>query len=260
LRARRLPESDVKHRVNDILQRFGLEAFAARGSAALSGGQRQRVAMARALVISPRLLLLDEPLSALDAKLRIEFREMIQQIQREYGITTLFVTHDQEEALSISGRVALMHEGTVVQVGAPTDIYDSPVNRFAADFIGGANLLAAEIVDGADQSGWLTCKVEHEVIRLPAAQVKLPASAVNGALCIRPESWSLSGLTDCPSAALHGEITAVQFLGAQVLYTVRLKSSTTVRCSAPHQAGAPSASVGENVRLAIPANALLLAA
>jgi iron(III) transport system ATP-binding protein len=246
---------EVKRRVESILDRFGLAPMAQRGPATLSGGQRQRVAMARALVIEPRLLLLDEPLSALDAKLRVEFRGMIQQIQREYAITTIFVTHDQEEALSISDRIALMHAGALVQVGSPAQIYDSPDNRFAADFIGGANILEADIV--ASSPSEVTCRVEGEQVTVSAERVKLAAPQPRGVLCVRPEAWTVNA-PDVPG--LRGEIVARQFLGAHVSYTVRLPSGTLVRCNAPHQAGEATRALAERVTLRIPAGALLLAA
>jgi iron(III) transport system ATP-binding protein len=249
LRARRLAEGETRKRVDAILEKFGLAPMSSRSPATLSGGQRQRVAMARALVIEPRLLLLDEPLSALDAKLRVEFRGMIQQIQRDYRITTIFVTHDQEEALSISDRV--------VQVGSPSEIYDSPDNRFAADFIGGANILGAQIV--ASRGNEVTCRVEGEQVTLDAAHVKVREAAPKGVLCVRPEAWTVAG-ADSGIRGLRGEIVSVQFLGAHVSYTVRLPSGTLVRCSAPHRAGEPARAVADRVTLGIPADALLLAA
>jgi iron(III) transport system ATP-binding protein len=257
LRARRVAEGETRKRVDAILEKFGLAPMSGRSPATLSGGQRQRVAMARALVIEPRLLLLDEPLSALDAKLRVEFRGMIQQIQRDYRITTIFVTHDQEEALSISDRIALMHQGNLVQVGSPAEIYDSPDNRFAADFIGGANILAAQIVASRDNE--VTFRVEGEEVTLDAARVKRREAGPQRVLCVRPEAWTVDG-ADGAVSGLRGEIVSVQFLGAHVSYTVRLPSGTLVRCSAPHRAGEPPRAVAERVTLRIPADALLLAA
>jgi iron(III) transport system ATP-binding protein len=255
LRARRVPEADARRRVDDILGKFGLAPFADRGPANLSGGQRQRVAMARALVIEPRLLLLDEPLSALDAKLRIEFRGMIQQIQRDFGITTLFVTHDQEEALSISDRIALMHEGRLAQVGTPAEIYDSPDNRFAADFIGAANILPAAIVERG--AATVTCDVEGERVSIAARGVKVRAGEDRAVLCVRPESWRLD---EHGAGGLRGEIVSIQFLGTHVSYGVRLASGAQVRCSTPHRAGEPARPLNAPVCLQVPPDALLLAA
>ena len=141
LEARGVHAGDAKARAQAMLERVGLGAFAARSPVTLSGGQRQRVAMARALVIEPRLLLLDEPLAALDVKLRVELRAMVRELQIESQVTTVFVTHDQEEALAMSDGVAVMDRGRIVQMGAPAEIYARPVNGYAADFLGSANLI-----------------------------------------------------------------------------------------------------------------------
>jgi iron(III) transport system ATP-binding protein len=141
LEAREVAAKEAKARATAMLERVGLGALADRSPATLSGGQRQRVAMARALVIQPELLLLDEPLAALDVKLRVELRAMVRELQLESGITTVFVTHDQEEALAMSDIVAVMDRGRIVQMGAPQQIYAGPVNGYAADFLGSANLV-----------------------------------------------------------------------------------------------------------------------
>ncbi|HYC37884.1 MAG TPA: ABC transporter ATP-binding protein [Usitatibacter sp.] len=143
LAPRGIAPAEARKRALAMLERVGLAAFADRSPATLSGGQRQRVAMARALVIEPELLLLDEPLAALDVKLRVELRAMVRELQLESGITTVFVTHDQEEALALSDIVAVMDRGRVVQTGAPSEIYARPVNGYAADFLGSANLIPA---------------------------------------------------------------------------------------------------------------------
>jgi len=141
LEARAIPADEARKRALAMLDRVGLAAYADRSPAKLSGGQRQRVAMARALVIGPQLLLLDEPLAALDVKLRVELRAMVRELQLESRVTTVFVTHDQEEALALSDIVAVMDRGRIVQMGAPTAIYARPVDGYTADFLGGANLI-----------------------------------------------------------------------------------------------------------------------
>ncbi|MEP7261777.1 MAG: ABC transporter ATP-binding protein [Usitatibacter sp.] len=141
LDARGVPAKDAKVKAMAMLERVGLGTFADRSPAKLSGGQRQRVAMARALVIEPKLLLLDEPLAALDVKLRVELRAMVRELQLESKVTTVFVTHDQEEALAMSDIVAVMDRGRIVQMGTPAQIYAQPANGYAADFIGSANLI-----------------------------------------------------------------------------------------------------------------------
>jgi iron(III) transport system ATP-binding protein len=141
LDARGVPAAEAKKRAMAMLERVGLVDLADRSPAKLSGGQRQRVAMARALVIGPELLLLDEPLAALDVKLRVELRSMVRDLQIESKVTTVFVTHDQEEALALSDTIAVMDRGRIVQRGAPTEIYANPANAYTADFLGGANLV-----------------------------------------------------------------------------------------------------------------------
>jgi iron(III) transport system ATP-binding protein len=141
LDARGVAAPEAKKRAMAMLERVGLAALAERSPAKLSGGQRQRVAMARALVIEPQLLLLDEPLAALDVKLRVELRAMVRELQLESKVTTVFVTHDQEEALAMSDLIAVMDRGRIVQIGAPAEVYARPANAYAADFVGSANVL-----------------------------------------------------------------------------------------------------------------------
>ncbi len=151
LQIRKVPKNEIKKKVYDILRLVRLEGLEKRFPGQLSGGQQQRVALARALVVEPDVLLLDEPLSNLDAKLRIEMREEIRRIQKEIGITTIYVTHDQEEALTISDRVAVMNRGRVLQIGTPIEIYRDPKNEFVASFIGKSTLLRGvlkKILDG----------------------------------------------------------------------------------------------------------------
>ena len=145
LRMKRVSAPEIKKRVDRVIQMTSLEAFIDRKPAQMSGGQRQRVALARAIICEPKVLLLDEPLSALDAKLRAQMRIELKLLQKKLGITFIFVTHDQEEALTMSDRVAVMRDGRILQVGNPRDIYTRPVDRFVADFIGETNFLSATI-------------------------------------------------------------------------------------------------------------------
>ncbi|MDZ4355074.1 MAG: ABC transporter ATP-binding protein, partial [Variovorax sp.] len=151
LRARKVPKAEISRRVNEALDKVSLLALADRYPAQMSGGQRQRVALARALVIRPRVLLMDEPLSNLDAKMRLQMRDVILDLVREAGITTVFVTHDQEEALALSDRIAIMDRGSIAQLGTPEELYGTPVNAYVADFIGSANVIPvpAESAGGA---------------------------------------------------------------------------------------------------------------
>lgn len=141
-------KAETAQRVQEMLSLIGLSELGGRYPFQMSGGQQQRVALARALAVRPRVLLLDEPLSALDAKIRVSLREEMRAIQQRLGITTIFVTHDQEEALSISDRVVVMHQGVADQIGTPFEIYNRPTTRFVANFVGTLNVIEAEVVDG----------------------------------------------------------------------------------------------------------------
>jgi iron(III) transport system ATP-binding protein len=150
LRARNIAEAEIKLRVHEGLEKVGLSLLSTRKPAELSGGQRQRVALIRALVIKPEVLLMDEPLSNLDAKMRHQVRETIVELQREAGITTVFVTHDQEEALAMSHRIGVMNGGKLEQIGTPSEVYKKPDTRFVASFIGAANILGDKVIRPED--------------------------------------------------------------------------------------------------------------
>ncbi|HGM5582281.1 TPA: ABC transporter ATP-binding protein [Pseudomonas putida] len=198
LRMRKQPEAEIRRRVTEVLALVRLDRHAERYPRELSGGQRQRVALARALVIEPPVLLLDEPLSNLDANLREEMQFEIRRIQSEVGITTLMVTHDQAEALSISDRVVVMQAGRVTQVDEPYRLYEHPRTRFISDFVGKANLLPGEL-DGAG---------------LPQVQHSRDASLT---LSLRPEKIDL---LDNGAGRLQGRILTRYFLGSQWLYRI----------------------------------------
>ncbi|HEY0213384.1 MAG TPA: ABC transporter ATP-binding protein [Paenirhodobacter sp.] len=195
----------IARRVAEMLELIGLPDLGGRYPFQLSGGQQQRVALARALAPKPTMLLLDEPLSALDAKVRVSLRNEIRAIQKELGITTIFVTHDQEEALSMSDRIVVMHAGIAEQVGAPADIYSRPATRFVANFVGTLNTIEAEVLDGTIGR-----------LRLAGTETILnrPVSGKTITLGLRPEVISLgqNGL----DTALTGTITEVDFLGSVI--------------------------------------------
>src|SRR6476660_3003031 len=182
MRIRGKSKSDRQARAQELLELVGLGHAGQRYAHQLSGGMQQRVALARALAIEPRVLLLDEPLSALDAKVRVQLREEIRRIQLELGITTLYVTHDQEEALSVSDHVAVMYGGRIEQMGTPVEMYNSPATPFVAEFIGTMNRLEATVVDGA--SG----EVEHVGIRLQVDAARGRQNGERVLVLIRPES------------------------------------------------------------------------
>ena len=234
-----VPAEERRARVADMLKLIGLPGFEKRYPYEMSGGQQQRVALARAIAPRPRMLLLDEPLSALDAKIRVSLREEIRAIQRELGITTVFVTHDQEEALSISDRIVVMNAGNIEQLGAPHDIYNMPRTRFVATFVGQLNNLDATVVDPAAQ----TVSLDGQVITVP----NLPASSTAGAaivLTVRPEVLSI-GQRQGNELALHGTVEDVTFLGSVIRIRVALGRNVVSldtfndQRAAPPQRGAP---------------------
>jgi putative spermidine/putrescine transport system ATP-binding protein len=213
LKVKRVSDAEAALRVDEMLQLIGLAEMGGRYPFQLSGGQQQRVALARALAPRPRVLLLDEPLSALDAKIRVSLRAEIRDIQRKLGITTIFVTHDQEEALSMSDRVVVMNGGRAEQVGLPFEIYNHPKTRFVANFVGTLNTLDAVVTDPA--AGDVT--IQGLPLRLPH-----PVKALNGAvvgLALRPETVHLDGTGD---VALPAQIAEVQFLGS----VIRVKTAS----------------------------------
>ncbi len=221
LKVRKRPKAEIQKRVTELLGLIHLPDKADRYPHQLSGGQQQRVALARALAIEPQVLLLDEPLSALDAKIRVVLRHEIRAIQRELGITTVYVTHDQEEALSLSDRVVVMSEGRVEQIGTPFEIYNFPATAFVASFVGTLNVLPSVVVDAA--SGRLT--VEGQPIRATGSVAgRADGSAVSVAL--RPEMVSL-GLGAEGSNHLTGVVEDIGFLGSIVRIRVRLGGSAS---------------------------------
>jgi len=189
LKLRKLSGRDIAQRLDDGLRKVNLTGLHERYPGQLSGGQQQRVALARALVLNPDILLLDEPLSNLDAKIRVQVRAEIRTLQRQLGITTIYVTHDQEEALSLSDRVAVMRDGRVLQVGAPKELYEQPVNRFVADFVGTNNFIGG--VYGPVTNG-------HVLVETPLGPLRARSSGSvrDGARCVlavRPENLALGG-------------------------------------------------------------------
>ncbi len=221
LRVRKRPADQIKKRVSELLDLIHLPDKAGQFPYQLSGGQQQRVALARALAFEPEVLLLDEPLSALDAKIRVTLRQEIRAIQRQLGITTVYVTHDQEEALSLSDRVVVMSQGRVEQIGTPFEIYNFPTTRFVASFVGQLNVLPAKVVDAA--SGRLT--VAGQEVRLARA-VAAPAGSTI-ALARRPEMVALGDGPD-GSNRVHGTVADVSFLGAIVRMRIRLADGVVV--------------------------------
>lgn len=216
---------EITARVREMIEMVQLEAFAHRAPSQLSGGQQQRVALARAMAPRPKVLLLDEPLSALDLKLRQEMRSELKTLQRETGITFTFVTHDQEEALSMSDRIAVMSAGAVQQIGTPREIYESPSNRFVADFIGETNLLDASVT--AMEGERLTCTLAGGGV-WPALAANAVTVGQQGAISIRPEHMRLS-LIKPEGQALEGRVRDTVYIGTDSQVSVELAQGPVVR-------------------------------
>jgi spermidine/putrescine transport system ATP-binding protein len=237
-----------------MLKLVKMEQFAKRATSQLSGGQQQRVALARALAPAPKVLLLDEPLSALDYKLRKEMQIELKRLQAETGITFVFVTHDQEEALTMSDRIAVMSSGNILQVGSPRDIYDRPADRFVADFIGETNFLKGKITtaEGENASIALNCGVS---INAP-----LPKGAAAGdevTVMIRPEHARLASTGAAADALLSGRLNDIIYFGTDTYFNVRLADGAlfTVRQqNRPGEEG--NYAQGDQVGATFPANAI----
>jgi putative spermidine/putrescine transport system ATP-binding protein len=246
-----MPRPQREARVAEMLELIGLPGFGKRFPFELSGGQQQRVALARAIAPRPSMLLLDEPLSALDAKIRVSLREEIRAIQRELGITTLFVTHDQEEALSISDRIVVLNGGRVEQFGTPFEIYNRPQTRFAATFVGTLNTIAATVIDPAAR----TVRIDGQPATIPG----LPTATKPGdtiALTMRPEAISL--VHGQPrDIVLDGTISEVSFLGSVIRLKVRLGGNVVALDTFNDQTRPPPA-YGEAVKVTIASDILVL--
>jgi len=209
----------------------------------LSGGQRQRVALARALVKKPKVLLLDEPLSALDAKLREAMRFELSQLQQKVGITFIMVTHDQTEALAIASRIAVMNKGSIAQVGTPSDLYEFPATRFVADFIGSVNMFEGTLIDDKPDEATVACpELDPHRIHVPHAVPGKETSSVW--VAIRPEKMNLhkdSGappsVPECPAAhnVAKGEIKEISYLGDISIFHVLLDGGRLIRISRPNR-------------------------
>jgi iron(III) transport system ATP-binding protein len=219
LEERKTPRAEIERRVKEALASVKMESYSERRIHQLSGGQQQRVALARALVVRPRCLLLDEPLSNLDARLRLEMRGEIRRICKESGLTAIYVTHDQKEALSIADRMAILESGHIRQVGEPAQIYRQPVSRFVADFMGETNFVEGQVRDVRDQ---IVLETVIGVLQArPLAGVGAPKVGDACTLSIRPESWQLSTIP-AQVNGVRGRIQTCVYLGEMAQYELRV--------------------------------------
>jgi len=229
----KIPKAEITDRVNDILKLVELEGYIKRRPQQLSGGQRKRVALARALVKKPKLLLLDEPLAALDKKLRKQTQFELANIQEQVGVTFIVVTHDQEEAMTLSSRMAVMDMGKFKQIGTPTEIYEFPESRFVADFIGSANIFEGKVI--SSKGGKLT--VSTDVGEVFASNGRSITEGEKIWLGLRPEKIYLSKAKpkNIGPNQIKGIVEEIGYLGETSIYKIRLKNGQIIDVSAPNQ-------------------------
>ena len=261
LEERKLPRAEIIRKVADVLALVGLTDFAHRRPSQLSGGQQQRVALARTLAVEPKLLLLDEPLSNLDAKLRVQMRQELKTLQRRLGITTIFVTHDQEEALTTCDRIAVMDQGVIQQIGTPMELYDQPANRFVANFIGTTNFIDGAVAYTAGGVTFSSALVG--TISLPAP----PAGngSASPALVVRPHAIRITAAErmlqnqNCRQDTIEfaGKVIDREFMGEFLRYRVDA-GGTPLIVDQLHQPGREGFAAGQPVALAISVHALRL--
>lgn len=238
LRMRRRRRSEIGTTVDRLLELIRLPNFGDRYPHQLSGGQQQRVALARALAFDPRLLLLDEPMGALDRKLREQLQLEVKRIQRALGVTTVYVTHDQEEAMVLADRVAIMNQGRLVQVGTPTEVYNRPVTRFVAQFLGTANLLRANVATGGKAG---EAELAGARVKFMATRPLAPGSAIE--LFVRPECVLLEHENAGP---LRGAVESAIFVGESTRYTVRV-GGLSILATSHNRSGSPIYAPGDRV-------------
>jgi putative spermidine/putrescine transport system ATP-binding protein len=250
LEAQKWPRRRIGPRVAEMLALVHMSEFAGRKPRQLSGGQQQRVALARCLATDPKVLLLDEPFGALDKNLRLDMQIEVKRLQREYGITTILVTHDQEEALSMADRIAVMARGSIEQVSSPTEIYDRPKTLFVNQFVGSANVIAGEFMRAQD--GVAAVRVGEGAL----LKVEETPQLVAGApvlVSVRPEQLRLDAVPG--EGRIPGVVKAVMPLGPHVVYEVETQSGTSLKVSEPRAAATPLRRPGESVHVAASAAA-----
>ena len=251
LRLRKLSSAAIEARMTEGLRKVNLVGFESRYPGQLSGGQQQRVALARALVLNPDILLLDEPLSNLDAKIRVQVRAEIRKLQQELKITTIYVTHDQEEALSLSDRVAVMKDGRVLQVGIPKDLYERPRTRFVADFVGTNNLVPGEVQEQRGEQVF----VDTALGRLQA--ISNGAVAGRCVLAIRPENVSISTTAGSNGNVVRGRISFVSYLGNTLRYDVEAAGGQILKADIRDPWHHDPLPIGREVAASFPASVTL---
>jgi iron(III) transport system ATP-binding protein len=258
LEERRWPRARIQARVQEMLDLVGLKGYDDRRPGQLSGGQQQRVAIARTLAIEPRVLLLDEPLSNLDAKLRASTGLELKRLQRRLGITTIFVTHDQQEAMTIADRLAVLDQGAIRQVGTPRELYDAPIDRFVAEFVGSINLYPAHVV--ADGTGNYVVEIAGlGRVSLPAPPAASGARTAGASVvaAFRPQAVRLAGAGPAEGLAFEAEVGATEFLGEFVRHEL-IVGTVRIVADLPHARFGQAQAPGARVRFVVPPGEVLV--
>jgi ABC-type Fe3+/spermidine/putrescine transport system ATPase subunit len=258
LEERNRPQAEIEKRVEQALELVKLGGLGARRISQLSGGQQQRVALARALVIRPRCLLLDEPLSNLDAKLRQEMRSEIRRICKEFGLTGIYVTHDRDEALSMADRLAVMDAGQLAQVGTPQEVYRNPANRMVAEFIGETNLIEAKVLQPVTEAGfYLVGTAFGQILARPNRQNWQPLAGTRVLLSVRPEALTFAALEDT-SNHFAGHIMDTHYLGTTAQYELEMACGLKIKVCEMNPQTIRQPSTDEITLMATPEDVVML--
>ncbi len=253
LKYQEVPKDEMRRRVGEALELVHLSQMEKRRPTQLSGGQQQRVALARSLVLNPSVLLLDEPLGALDAKLRKALQVELKSLQEEVGITFIYVTHDQEEALTMSDRLAVMNHGRIEQIGSPSEVYEQPVSPYIADFLGLSNLMSATVLGRADGGGCVVGLGDHRL----TAQAGRTEATGQVSVCIRPERVVLNG---GGTNTLPGVVDRVVYMGSMLQVLVHVENVGELQIVVPNQGNGIGHKRGSSVSLELPPDALRILA
>jgi putative spermidine/putrescine transport system ATP-binding protein len=245
LRMRHFPKEEIKKKVNEALKLVEMEGLGDRRPSQLSGGQQQRVALARAIVIEPNVLLCDEPLGALDKKLRQQMQFELKKLQKKIGVTLVYVTHDQEEALTMSDRIAVMHQGLVVQMGSPLQIYNHPETRFVSNFIGDSNLFEGS-VEKTDKGPVHVITTDQVRLVIRGDDVA-PGDRLT--IAVRPEKTRLLMADEKADNSFTGSVESANFMGASILYRLALPSGRLVFVIEPNDGSKPIFAPGQEARV-----------
>ena len=252
LKLKKLPKAEIADKVSHVLKLVNLVGLEKRYPGQLSGGQQQRVALARALVLNPDVLLLDEPLSNLDAKIRVQVRAEIRKLQKELGITTIYVTHDQEEALTLSDRIAVINLGKLLQIGSPRDLYERPHNPFVADFIGINNLIPGNVQEINTTEKWVRVQTKVGPLLCTSDEQYKPGDRCM--ISVRPETASIRQSEDTQKEfnRIAGTVSFASYIGNTIRYDVEINSEIIFKVDIQNPWGYQPFSIGEKVYVSFP--------